>query len=709
MLDRKAIVSRFLGDMSPPPFATPAAVIAKALPALQPSRRIDVPTWAEANRILRSAGYSGPWRNDFAAYMVEPARMLTSRRFSGLIFCGPARTVKTEHLVINTVGHRAECMPRNMLVLSPTKDTAREFSIEKIDPFIRHTPSVRERLGTGRSDDNIYDKRFAGGMRLRLGWPVIGQLSMFDIPDVLLTDYDRMVEDVDGEGSPFALALKRTQTFGSLGMAVAEGSPGRPVLDPEWKPSTPHEAPPTTGILQLFNRGTRARFYWTCPGCGELFQPEMAALKYEVRDSAGQSAKTVEMVCPSGCLIRHDQKHELNRTGTWLHETDDGRLVTVDDPDIRSTDIVSYWLEGPVAAMQAWDQIILRYLQASEDFKATGDETALKTTINVDQGRPYVPQQLEVGEGLSEDALKATAGRYPLGIAPDWTRFITVQVDVQARGYVVHADAWGPGLERRLIDRQEILMAPDSAPGAPRPIDPARYIEDWQALLPLLDHAYPVEGGELSMKPKAMIVDSGGAKGVTNNAYAFWRKNRRRDGDLRIYLAKGQGGLNRDRARYGTPEKVLGNKQAKRSDIRLIYVGTDKLKDELVGSLTRKDPGPNAYHLSELLPDRVFSELCAELRTPTGWERKKSAQPNEAFDLAVYGRALAIVLKAEKINWEKPPAWADVPARNSNSVRRVSAADKAPAEKSAEIEKKKSARPSKRRSRQGGFVMRGIK
>jgi len=717
MLDRQAIIAKFLGDMEPPAFASPAAIVAKALPALQPSRRIDVPTWA-TKRKVRGAGFSGDWSNDFAAYMVEPARMLTSRRYSGLVFCGPARTVKTEHLVINALGHRVECMPRNMLILSPTKDTAREFSIEKVDPFIAANAGVYERLGKSRGDDNIYDKRFAGGMRLRLGWPVIGQLSMFDIPDVLLTDYDRMVEDVNGEGSPFKLAQKRTQSFGSLGMAMAEGSPGRPVLDDEWKAATPHEAPPTTGILQLYNGGTRGRFYWTCPSCGELFQPSMDALKYEIRDTPGQSAKTVEMACPNGCLIKHDKKFELNRTGVWLHEADNGQLVTIDDPAIASTDIVSYWCEGPVAALQSWEQIVLRLLQAREDFKKTGDETSLKTTINVDQGRPYLPQQLEVGEGLSEDALKAGAGRYPIGVAPDWTRFITVQVDVQARGFVVQADAWGPGLERRLIDRQEILMAPDGAPGAPRPCDPARYLEDWQALLPLIDHAYPVAGSELAMKPKAMIVDSGGAAGVTTNAYSFWRKHKRRNGDIRIYLARGQGGLTRDRARYGTPEKVLGSKKIKRSDIRLVYVGTDKLKDEIVASLTRKDPGPNAYHLSDLLPDRVFSELCAELRTPTGWERKKSAQPNEAFDLAVYGRALAIVLKAEKINWDRPPAWADVVARNANSVRRVTDAAEGAAEDAgvdadepapARTETKKKARPAKRRRRDGAFVMRGIK
>lgn len=64
-----------------------------------------------------------------------------------------------------------------------------------------------------------------------------------------LTDYDRFPEDVDGEGDAFSLASKRTTTFMSLGMTLVESSPGREITDTRWKPSLPHEAPPTTGIL----------------------------------------------------------------------------------------------------------------------------------------------------------------------------------------------------------------------------------------------------------------------------------------------------------------------------------------------------------------------------------------------------------------------------------------------------------------------------
>ncbi len=204
------------------------------------------------------------------------------------------------------------------------------------------------------------------------------------------------------------------------------------------------------------------------------------------------------------------------------------------------------------------------------------------------------------------------------------------------------------------------------------------------------------------LRPAAMIVDSGGTAGVTEKAYQFYRAQRS-TAPRRVFLNKGQGGLDRDRARYGEPEKILQRKQARRSDIRLVYSGTDKLKDEVTLALTRKEAGPTAFHLSDRLDDRVFAEFCAEIRTPKGWERRKAGLPNEALDLGVYGKALVIVLKGERIDWSRPPAWAAPMGDNSFATRIVSTDrpedDPLPAS---------TPRPARLRRRRGdGFVSRG--
>lgn len=664
---------RFLPDIELAPFATDRDVLADALPVLTIRRRIAVPDWAEQSRRVDVATYQGPWKNDFSPYMVEPSRQVTSRRYGAVVFVGPSRAGKSEPLILNTVGHAIDCKPRDTLVVCQTQDSAKQFSERKLAPMLRANPHLQDKLQTGRGADNIHEKKFAGGMNLQIRWPVIGYFSQNEYFTVLLTDRDRMPDDVDGEGDPFMLARKRVQHAGSLGMVVSESSPGRLVEQDDWTASTPHEAPPCNGILSEYNLGTRGQFYWECPHCSTLFRPHFDTLHWEKKATHGESARTVFMACPHGCVIGPDRKHTLNAEGVWLHEAGDGKgLVEIGDASVRDTDVVSYWCEGPVAAMQSWEQLVLRQLQGQASFDERGDETALKATVTLDQGRPYHPSVISLGDGLDEAMLKGLAKDYPLGVAPSQTRFLTVAIDVQTHRFVVHVDAWGPGLERWLIDRIEIVKPPEEAPGGEkRSIDPARYAEDWAVIPPLLETVYPVEGSEYGIKPAALVIDAAGAPGVTENAYRFQRAQRKAGNGRRVYLVRGQGGLERDRVRYGTPEKILQKKTAYRSDIKLIFAGTDKLKDEVTLQLTRKEAGSGAFHLSKYFDARVFAEFCAEIRTEKGWVRRKSGLANEALDLGVYGKALAIVLKGETLNWDNPPSWAANVTGNVFGVRMV--------------------------------------
>lgn len=669
---------RFLPPVPPPPFASAGALLMERLDTLRPARRINVPTWASQSRRLSTSNFQGLWENSFAPYMTEPSAQTTSRKYGAVVFIGPARTAKSESLVLNTIGHRIDCSPSDMLVVCQTADSAKQFSEKKLAPMLRANPDLAAKLMTGRGADNIHEKKFAGNMGLQIRWPVIGYFSQNEYPLVILTDRDRMPDDVDGEGDPFTLARKRTQHAGSLGMVIEESSPGRPILvDDDWAPATPHEVEPCAGIFGDYNLGTRGAFYWFCPSCGDPFRPEFDRLKWETKASAGESAKTVEMVCPHGCCIAPDMKYQCNQAGIWLHETSDGKSVCeIGDSAIRDTDIVSYRCEGPVAAMQSWDQLVLRFLQAKETFETSADDTALKATINLDQGKAYRPAVRSIGESVSKDTLMALRERYPLRIAPAETRFVTLQLDIQGNRFVGQADAWGPGLERWQIDRFDIALPPMSAPGGQRDengnprraIDPARYFEDWADLPSLLERVYPVEGTDIGLMPVAMIIDSAGRPGVTPNAYRFLRKMQREGLGQRVYLAKGSSRLD-DRAKYMEPEKVLQKKGRRISDIKLIFVGTDKLKDEVILSLTRKESGPGKYHLSELLPEQVVEELTAEVRTDKGWQRRKSGLANEAFDLAVYGKALVIILRGETIDWAKAPSWARPANENAFAVR----------------------------------------
>ncbi len=177
------------------------------------------------------------------------------------------------------------------------------------------------------------------------------------------------------------------------------------------------------------------------PECNDWFQPLTEYLQWDDCGDPGKSAETVHMACPEcGGVIEPDQKDTLNRRSKWLHESSSGELVDIESEDIRGDGIVSYHHEGPAAVLQSWKQIVSRQLQAEDHFKRTGDETKLKTTTNIDQGRCYLPKALLVENAISVELLKKLAENYPLGVAPAGTRFITIQVDVQPKKFAV---SWG--------------------------------------------------------------------------------------------------------------------------------------------------------------------------------------------------------------------------------------------------------------------------
>nr|WP_321459620.1 terminase gpA endonuclease subunit [uncultured Cohaesibacter sp.] len=665
-----------------PPYVQPHEIIAATIDSARPPMRMSIPDAAVEFRRVDSASYRGPWRHEDAPYLVEPMQVMGSRRFTAMVFIGPARTIKTEGLILNGVAHGIMCNPRPMKIIHITEKDADTFSEKKLDVMIEASPELKAKLGTGYRDSTLKNKRFTNGASVSMGWPAIGQLSGTDWPFICGCDYDRWPMDIGGEGTPFGMMRKRTQTYGSQGMAMLECSPGFPILDETWEPKTPHEAPPCIGGLAEYQGGTRARYYWRCTHseCEQDFEPDFMDLVWPEGATPGEARHEAYMRCPCcGGRLEPKQKYELNLDGRWYHETGGASICLLDEPDLIDTDTASYWLKGPCATFQPWGELVFRYLSALEELKRTGDEGPLKTTVTVDQGNAYLPGGLKEEDELTAQKLKDLSEDYPLKIAPAGTRFVTLQIDVQKNSFVCQADAWGVDLERWLIDRFEIVVPPEGAPDADeRSIKPPLYLEDWEALLPLFDRVYPVEGADYGLVPLVLDCDSGGEPGVTDNAYKFWRKLRdakapNRTGlHKRFQLVKGASHDRARRAEVAYPESASkGRKVA--SDIPLMFISRGELKDAVAASLLRKEPGPNKYHLSKHLPDAVFAELSAERKTAKkGWEKKSGTQPNEALDLACYGRASTIVLGVEKMDWSNPQVWAiDGPA-NINAVQIVS-------------------------------------
>ncbi|MEY8143025.1 phage terminase large subunit family protein [Falsihalocynthiibacter sp. CO-5D18] len=666
-----------------PSYTSAQDILRTSISSLAPTSRQPV---SEAAQEYMKVNANGRWV-DFdpstTPYAVEPANMLSSRRYREWILAGPARAGKTV-ILLQGVAHGIVCDPGVTHIVQMTDRAAELWVDEELTPMIENSPALAKRQGMGVSDRNKISKKFIGGAKLTIGVPTVSGLANRTIRSIYLTDYDRFKLSVGGEGAPFYVAAKRTEIAKSRGMAAAESSPGHEIMDPDWTPKTIHEAPPCAGILDLYNGGTRGRWYWDCLDCGEAYEPRFDLLQYDKKASPFDAGEQAEMKCPHcKALLGFRHRNEVNRKGYWLHETAEGGVARIESGDVLRSMRVSYWLNGTAAAFTTWSRLVEKYETALRAFKKTADDEALKVTINTDQGLPYLSRVALDQDHLTESGLKAKARVYPQGVVPSWGRFVVTTVDVQKGKFVVQVMAFGVDGQRIPIDRFDLHTPPADAPrSGERTLDPASYLEDWEVLRELLTRAYPVEGEEYALNAMAVCCDFHGEPGVSDNATKFWQKRRSEGEAQRFYMVRGHGGSKTaDRVWYSAPTRKSDGKKAR--DIKLLNIATDKLKTTVYAALNRPDGGPGSQLVPAWMAQEHVLEFTAEQLTKTGWKKRPNMLRNEAFDLSGYAQAYAEFKGLNRLRPDALPSWAAHGLTNDFAVPLEVAGEETPIKASA--------------------------
>lgn len=672
--------------------------IAVAERVLQPPESITVSEWAERgvfDRARQAQGLeqvggmnvqlAGSWSrfdNTTAPYMVEPMNMTQSRKHKGLVFVGSAQCGKTASLIINIIGYNAVVTGMDTMVVEKSSAAATDFAVRRVDPTVSNTPALKGQLLKVRHSDNQKRKQFKNGMLLTLAHPSKNELAGKPIGCVIETDYDRMDDDIDGEGSAFDLGMKRTQTFQSHAMTVAESSPSRPVQNPK-KILEPHEAPDCTGILALYNRGDRRLWYWPCPHCDEFFTPSFDLMDWDQKNAEKPTlghkdrGETARMVCPTnGCIIAPTERHGMQQWGYWRAGPG------------RRTSIASYWLDGTAAAFTTWPELVEEYLNAQKEFDDTGSETALTKFYNTSLGRPYVPRAQEAA--LTPEAMLARAeptvarpGEVPKlmrddppEVPPD-VRMLVQDIDVQKNHWVVQTHGIRPGspCDIVVVDRYSIYMSKRlDEDGNPYGVRPHQHQEDWDLLVnDVILRQYPLsDGSGRVMQPKLTLCDAGGyaetdnrtsgSGGVSEKAFAFQRDMQRRGLAGRFHLTRGSGRRTDTLSWIDKPNaQNRGNGPTSwiRGDVPVLYMNANQGKDITAARLEVMQPGAGRIVFPDWLPSWWFGELCAEYYEPgKGWKNPKGRR-NEAWDCLYQCivATLSPLLSLDRVSWDNPPAW----------------------------------------------------
>lgn len=680
----------------PAPFADPAALWCDAIDAYLPPERVSVAEHAAAHRWLdnRGGGYVGRWSHDEAPYLREPMEMLTSRDHTSVAIAGPGRSGKTA-IAENWVLQSVDSDPADMLWYEPTDDALESYVKRVINPMIELHRELKGRLGTMPIDRSIHFKRF-GAMWCEFLPATYSNLIGKSAGRIVLDEIDACPER---DGDVFRLADVRRQSFGVESKILAVSHPDRAEgIDPKlW----------LRGIMRLYADSDRRTWWWPCPECDRWSSPNPTAarvmtLHYPADAPIDEVAEAARLACPiCGGLIEDKWRRAMNLAGRWValgQHIDEAGVVT-GEPLRRDT--AGFWIVGLMSPfiLGGIGALARDLVSAEREAEASGDDKPVRDVMAKRWGIPAKPRR-SVGN-VDAAALAERTEDFRLGRVPVGVRFLTAAIDVQAARFEVLVRGWGERGESWLVDHRRVTADTAIAPSA------------WDALLhALLLEQWPLaDGSGRGMTLRAIGYDSGGAPGVTQQAYDAWRRLKRErlarfigriDGrEVHSVLPmKGAAGPNAPRLQVVHPMSKRTDRLAVAAgDMPLLIFGANAYKDDLAGQLAVLQQGAWMVHIPQRLrgnypaepineapPHAMLEQLVAEVRKPNGaWEKSRPGVRNELLDLMVMTQALAELHGLRSIKWDAPPHWAAEWERNSGvigrgNVERAAATSGAPAQ-----------------------------
>ena len=568
-------------------------------------KRLNFEDWCKENISLSSkfAAKTGPFDLSLTPYMRFIYSCIDNPRVKTITLMFGSQLGKTQFL-LNFMLYRQDMFPGPMMFIMPTIKNAITFSRERAGPMFEETEVIRRKIqnAAGKAvSQTMAIKNVPGGFVMFVGSNSASDLASTPIRDLLFDEMDRYAKDVEGEGSPVKLALKRTTTFHNT---IVLNSSTPTIRD-------------DSAIEDAFQQGTKFYFYVPCPHC-----KTMQTLDIENLKEGG-------MECVACEKIIEDQKHK-----TWLLEN--GKWETKD----KTSDHYSFHLSQLYAPyiFVSWAHILKEKMEALEDIEK------LKVFTNTVLSLTYQ----EKGESANwKTAMQKTTRDYREGIVWDDTIGITLVVDCQKDYLRYEVKGWKRHLVSYSLERGVI-------PGAIGEGD-ARY-----ALEALMDKDFFDQHG-LPYQIQKTLIDSGYD---TADVYSFCRQlGRRRISPIKgveeqnfPISAPVKAELRKSGRKFnpvGLFFYKVGTSMLKKRIYSVLNMSDEDYQNE---KTWRRIFYPKSY-------DREwFEELCAEQlisvrnkttnRVKKVWKQLRDR--NEALDLMVYSLAAAHLLKIDDPKYRPP-------------------------------------------------------
>lgn len=588
---------------------------------LMPPPNLTVSEWADRFRMLspEASAEPGQWRTDRAPYQKAIMDAMVDPAVHTVVVMSSAQVGKTE-ILCNIIGYTVDLDPGPILVVQPTLEMAEAFSKDRLDPMLRDSPTLRDKVRHGRKEatNTIRHKTFPGGHITLAGSNSSAGLASRPIRFVLADEVDRWEASIGDEGDPLALAEKRTTTFWNRKRLVVS-------------------TPTVKGLSRIeakFEESDQRRCFVPCPHCGAFHTLAWANVKW-----ASGAPESARLVCPEcGVEIDEAERQEMLRCPDWratapFHGIAGFHIWEAYSPWRRMADIVADFLEAKKAP------------------------DTLQVFVNTSLGETWEEQ----GEQADTPTLVARREPYAAQVPAD-VCCLTCGVDVQDDRLEALVWGWGVGEESWVIDHQVF-------PGDPQRPEP------WQALDGLLSTSYlHARGAYLTVQ--ATCIDTAGHR--TQYVYDYVLKRQHQ----RVYAIIGRAGS--DVPIVSAPSEKRSGKDPRKVALFTVGVDICKALIYSRLKVTEKGPGfvhlPLPHQAGADVRYGVDEEFVAQLTAEKLITKHKAGVPtrawvktrprNEALDMTVYAVAALRLLRpnladlAQKLNpaQPRPPAPPSAPA-----------------------------------------------
>lgn len=600
-----------------------AAVVAEAWCAgLMPDPDITIDEWAEEYRYLPpDSSEPGKFRVSRTPYMRDIMRDLSPASDVEEVILVKGGQISGSETANNMLGFIMHIAPGRAMMVQPTVDAAKDYTRERINPLIEHTPAIRKKVAESRSRDGgntVKFKRFPGGFLAVTGANSAQALQSRAIRYLVLDEIDRYPRDVDGQGDPLGMAVKRTDTFKRNRKIFKLSTPGNK---------------DESRVLVDYAETDQRRYFLPCPHCGH-----MDYLRWDrIRHPADHPEDTHAFCVECGEVI--EERHK-----TWMMDPANGAEWRATATSKR-TKSRGYHLPGLYSPLgwRSWADIAADMEQALA-LAARGDDTLLKKVVTMDLGDGYEAQ----GQIAAVDAIKARAEAYQHRMVPYGGLILTAAVDVQHNRLEGKIMAWGREEEAWVVDYLVIW-------GDPLQADVWAQLDTW------LKTPVRYQNG-MEMRVAACAIDASDGH-TAEEVYRFCRGKTHRN----VFAIKGAKAFDAPILPPPTAREVdRGGRRVKTGDL-LWMIGVSQIKETLAARLRIETPGKNCIHFGAWLPDEYWPQLGSEKLTKRflngnvykRWEKITGVR-NEAWDVLVYNYAAAVRLGVNR--WGEAQ-WRDCETR----------------------------------------------